>query len=163
MRLKLIETVLPPGVQAKMYQRLGHCPRQLPVRQSNQISRLWLVRNNCPEKEIEAIDARMETLALAGHYAILAATPRRIVETHNLHGIGDRRHTVFVLPGRSDSRQEYDYWALVTDVPCPCCVTGTIRWHEAGYVPGYRICDGCHRNFLARGDMRHPKLILDTK
>jgi hypothetical protein len=42
MRLKLIDTFLPPGVQAKIYQRLGHCPRQLPVRQSNQISRLWL-------------------------------------------------------------------------------------------------------------------------
>ena len=34
-------------------------------------------------------------------------------------------------------------WPSITDVPCPlsgCC--GILRWAEAGYVPGYRICDG---------------------
>jgi hypothetical protein len=161
MKLKLIETFLPPGVQAKMYQRIGRCPRQLPVRQHNAIMRLWQTRNNCREDEITKIDGRMEALAISGHWAILAATPRRIVEYHNMHGTGTRRHTVFVLPGRTDSKQEWDYWSLVTDVPCPCCPTGTIRWHEAGYVPGWRICDGCKRTFMASGDMSHPKLILD--
>jgi hypothetical protein len=70
MKIKLIETFLPPGVQAKMYARIGRCPRRLPTRQHNQIMRLWLVRNNCPENEIEKIDDRMEALAMAGHYAI---------------------------------------------------------------------------------------------
>ena len=40
-------------------------------------------------------------------------------------------------------------WGSVTDIPCPVCADGTLRWAEAGYVPGYRICDRCARHYLA--------------
>jgi hypothetical protein len=40
-------------------------------------------------------------------------------------------------------------WEAVTNIMCPVCLTGVVRWHEAGYVPGYRKCDGCRREFLA--------------
>lgn len=135
--------------------------QRLPVRYAKQIEALWMRRNTAPESELDAIDDAMFRAACQGKEFALNNTPRRIVESHNMHGIGHRRHAVFVLPGRTDSKQEWDYWSLVTDVPCPCCPTGTIRWHEAGYVPGWRICDGCKRTFQASGDMRHPKLILD--
>lgn len=39
-------------------------------------------------------------------------------------------------------------WQTITDVPCffrHC--SGTIRWAENGYVPGYRICDKCGRHY----------------
>jgi hypothetical protein len=74
-------------------------------------------------------------------------------EMHNLDGTGQRRTQVFDVPSVQN-----DYWAAVTDVSCPCCV-GTIRWAEAGYVPGYRICDKCGRHFLAKGNSEKPKLL----
>jgi hypothetical protein len=39
-------------------------------------------------------------------------------------------------------------WEAITDVPCMFrrC-SGTIRWAENGYVPGYRICDACGRHY----------------
>lgn len=75
-------------------------------------------------------------------------------ETHDLDGTGPKPTRVYDLePGP-------DYWGSVTDVPCPIpgC-DGTIRWAEAGYVPGYRICDGCGRHFLARGHAAAPTLL----
>lgn len=52
-----------------------------------------------------------------------------------------------------------DYWAAVTDVPCPCSgCDGMIRWAENGYVPGYRVCNMCGRHFLAGGDSSAPTL-----
>ena len=56
----------------------------------------------------------------------------------------------------------HDYWASVTDVPCPSC-EGTVRWAEAGYVPGYRICDGCGQHWLAAGDIQRPVLSPVTE
>lgn len=52
-----------------------------------------------------------------------------------------------------------DYWAAVTDVPCPIpgC-SGTVRWAEAGNVPGWRRCDGCGGEFLAGGTGDAPTL-----
>jgi hypothetical protein len=50
------------------------------------------------------------------------------------------------------------WWLPVTDVPCPVCGTGTIRWHEAGRVPGYRKCDQCAACFIANGDAHDPTL-----
>jgi hypothetical protein len=40
-------------------------------------------------------------------------------------------------------------WDDITDVSCPIVgCEGTLRWAEAGYVPGYRICDGrLHHHF----------------
>jgi hypothetical protein len=76
-------------------------------------------------------------------------------EMHNLDGKGDRRTQVYDLPSRSQS----DYWQSVTDVPCPTGDGGVIRWHEAGHVSGYRICDVCQRHFLARGTAEAPRLL----
>ena len=54
----------------------------------------------------------------------------------------------------------HDYWQNVTDVPCPTAkCEGVVRWHEAGYVPGYRICDKCKKHFLAKGNASEPKLL----
>lgn len=52
-----------------------------------------------------------------------------------------------------------EYWPAVTDVPCPCsgCV-GMIRWAEAGYAPGYRVCTECGRHYLAGGNSSAPTL-----
>lgn len=88
------------------------------------------------------------------------------IEEHNLDGTGNTRTHVYDLSpaaetdytGKLTGRQ--DYWRAVTDVPCPALkCDGTIRWAEAGYVPGYRICDGCGRHFLARGSAEAPTLL----
>ena len=76
------------------------------------------------------------------------------LEMHNLDGRGERRTRVYDLPP-----QPGGYWPSVTDVRCPVCAKGTIRWAEAGYVPGYRICDRCGRHFLARGTSKAPTLL----
>jgi len=68
----------------------------------------------------------------------------------NLDGQGPARHAVYDMPTVSPR----DYWASVTDVPCPICDSGTIRWWEAGYTPGSRICDGCGRFFQAGGSIK---------
>lgn len=70
-------------------------------------------------------------------------------EQYNL-GDGRRRHTVYDMPVLDDR----NYWASVTGVPCPVCGTGIIQWHEAGYVPGSRLCDGCGRFFQAHGSVQ---------
>jgi len=68
------------------------------------------------------------------------------IEMLNLDGQGHRRYRVYAMLTFSAS-----YWLTVTDVPCPVTgCKGTIRWYEAGYVPGYRICDHCRRHFLAK-------------
>lgn len=65
-------------------------------------------------------------------------------------------------PPHSDATREMVYaildvprgWDQITDVPCffRSC-SGTLRWAENGYVPGYRICDKCgrHYEFSRRG------------
>ncbi len=92
-------------------------------------------------------------------------------EPHDLHGTGHVDCEVYDMPpaGRAD-----DYWAAVTDVPCP--VEGcdhTVLWYEAGYVPGYRVCmaptgednvfdpETLTHRFLASGDAERPTLIRD--
>lgn len=70
-------------------------------------------------------------------------------ESYNL-GDGVKKHAVYDMP----IIDPHDYWASVTDVPCPACQTGTIRWAEAGYVPGSRLCDTCGRFFQARGSLK---------
>lgn len=140
---------LPPGVQRRLYERLGRCPRQLPLAPAATIERLWRRRNEAPEEQLPAVDADIEAIVLACH---------RRTEQHNHRGLGDERTWVYPLPCR-DPR---DYWASVTDVLCPACaaggVEGMLRWAEAGYVPGYRICDGCGRHYLARGDSVAPEV-----
>lgn len=93
------------------------------------------------------------------------------IESHNLDGQGARQTRVYdMLPvrmsaaqGDRDDRPLHDSWAAVTDVSCPCCEAGTVRWAEAGYVPGYRICDDCGRHFQAKGTDTHPTLLLVGK
>lgn len=79
------------------------------------------------------------------------------VRNENPDGLGSRPHTVFALRSRST----HDYWASVTAIPCPLpeC-DGTVQWAEAGYVPGYRICDKCGHHFLASGTVDRPELVL---
>lgn len=78
------------------------------------------------------------------------------IEMHNLDGRGSKRTHVYEMDPSPD---KFDFWLAVTDVPCPACNAGTIRWYEAGYVPGYRVCDGCKRHFLADGTAEAPKLL----
>jgi hypothetical protein len=76
------------------------------------------------------------------------------IEMHNLDGTGQRRTRVYDLAAADD------YWAAVTDVPCPLAgCGGLVRWAEAGFVPGYRICDGCGRHFLAGETADAPTLL----
>jgi len=83
------------------------------------------------------------------------AKPTYIQE--DLDGCGPRRHRVYAMPA---TKMDHDYWSTVTDVACPreAC-QGIIRWAENGYVPGYRICDGCGAHFIAAGSAQAPTLI----
>jgi hypothetical protein len=90
-------------------------------------------------------------------------------EPHNPDGLGDRPHTVYDMPPRG-----HDYWAAVTDVPCPVHGCGqTVVHYEAGYVPGYRVCmapapgapgmfqvDTLRHRFLAKGRLGAATLVL---
>jgi hypothetical protein len=92
------------------------------------------------------------------------------IESHNLDGRGHKRTHVYDMPPKAEpvyglDRQTPvgstpDYWAAVTDVSCPIpgCA-GIIRWYEAAYVPGYRVCDVCARHFLAQGTAEAPVLL----
>jgi len=156
-----IDILVPPGVQMKLSARLGTIPRTATAGVAKKIQALWLMRQKCPENEIEGLDAKMEAIMVASVMAERARRPRVIWENHNLRGTGQQRCKVFVLRNKSLR----DYWANVTNVRCPACHEGIIRWHEAGFVPGYRICDGCGRTFLARSTAERatPALILDTR
>jgi hypothetical protein len=84
------------------------------------------------------------------------------IETHNLDGSCPKRTQVYdMTPAAADPKfpEFREYWPAVTDVPCPVCDVGYIRWAEAGYAPGYRICDGCGRHFLAAGTATAPTLL----
>jgi hypothetical protein len=76
------------------------------------------------------------------------------IEIRNLDGNGDIRVRVYDVPPIGD------YWTAVTDCHCPVSsCDGMVRWAEAGFVPGYRICDRCGRHFLADGDAAAPVLV----
>lgn len=81
--------------------------------------------------------------------------PARYV-VRDLHGTGARRVLVFAVPVVNPA----EYWPNVTDIGCPVarCV-GLVRWAEAGYVPGYRICDACGRHYRAGGTLAAPVLL----
>lgn len=91
------------------------------------------------------------------------------VESHDLDGQGSKPTRVYDLTPvliRQDTTTDpylvpefFDYWRAVTDVPCPVCQEGELRWAEAGYVPGYRICSGCGRHFLASGNAEKPTVL----
>ena len=92
------------------------------------------------------------------------------IERHDLHGTGEQDCEVYDMPPNPD------YWAAVSDVPCP--VEGcdqTVVWYEAGYVPGHRVCmtrakdedgylvESIQHRFFARGDSEHPVLVRDPR
>jgi hypothetical protein len=79
------------------------------------------------------------------------------IEIRDMHGTGATRHRVYNMPIVEDG----EYWPSVTEVPCPAGCGGVVLWAEAGYVPGYRICDRCDRHYLANGSREAPTLILD--
>jgi hypothetical protein len=74
------------------------------------------------------------------------------VELLDLDGTGARRTHVYQVPAAGG------YWEAVTDILCPACGAGMITWHEAGFVPGYRICNHCRRHFIAAGNLEAPVL-----
>ena len=80
---------------------------------------------------------------------------RWILIKRNTDGLGVRTHRQYVLHCKS----LLNYWKSVTNIQCPSCKKGMIRWHEAGYVPGYRKCDKCGREFLAVGNASRPALL----
>jgi len=81
------------------------------------------------------------------------------VQVLQLTGDRERRTRVYAVPALPTGHPD-PYWGAVTDVPCPADCGGTVRWAEAGYVPGYRICDQCGRHYMARGTMAAPVLAL---
>lgn len=62
--MKLIDTFVPTGVQARLYERLGRIPRQARPETAVKIEALWNQRNTCPEEEVAAIDDEMLALML---------------------------------------------------------------------------------------------------
>ena len=79
-------------------------------------------------------------------------------EMRDLDGQGMRRCAVYDVP--AEGGPVPGYWGAVTDVPCPVAsCDGLVRWAEAGYVPGYRICGTCGRHYLASGTAAAPTLI----
>lgn len=90
------------------------------------------------------------------------------IERLNLDGQGRRNYRVFTMAAATEPVYHQSqvvgstpsYWPAITDVPCPCGCGGTIRWAEAGYVPGYRVCDTCGRHFIGGGKAESPTLIL---
>jgi len=76
-------------------------------------------------------------------------------ELHNLDGNRERRVRVYDMPIVDPD----NYWANVTDVPCPTGCGGKVFWAEAGFVPGYRICGKCLRHWQAGGNAEAPVLL----
>lgn len=77
------------------------------------------------------------------------------IARHNLDGHGATPTRVYAVAPVGG-----EYWPAVTDIPCVAdgC-GGTIRWAEAGYAPGYRICDQCGRHYMASGTVTAPTLL----
>lgn len=90
------------------------------------------------------------------------------IEHSNLDGWGRRPYRVYDMAPKTQPVYSGDkivaatptYWPAITDIPCPTACGGTIRWAEAGYVPGYRVCDTCGRHFLGGGTAKAPTLRL---
>jgi hypothetical protein len=57
------EIFLPPGVQAKILDRFGRCPREADDEVADQIDALWQRRSTAPEEELASIDQQIEDFA----------------------------------------------------------------------------------------------------
>jgi len=64
------EIFLPPGVQARLHQRLGACPREAEDYIADRIDALWRLRNQTIESRIAELDYAMADLAADGHHEI---------------------------------------------------------------------------------------------
>jgi hypothetical protein len=55
--------------------------------------------------------------------------------------------TYICKPHAAHGDKHMDPWALASIMPCHNC-GGRLLWAEAGYVPGYRICETCGRSWV---------------
>ena len=92
-------------------------------------------------EEAKAIEAAANEAAM-----LVRVRATKTIEI-DLDGQGSRRRRVHIVPQQPGNNR----WADVTDIPCPVCHSGIVRWAENGYVPGYRICDQCHRHYISAG------------
>jgi len=53
------EIFVPPGVQARLFERMGVCPRQASEQTAKRIEALWQKRNASDESEVVGIDNQM--------------------------------------------------------------------------------------------------------
>jgi hypothetical protein len=60
--MKTADVFLPIGVQTRLYDELGYCPRRLPADLSAHIGALWTLRQAVPEAQFDEIDDAMEEL-----------------------------------------------------------------------------------------------------
>lgn len=111
----------------------------------------------CPERELEA--------AFNGREEIQEAAARLIEQYgHTPDRTGYTVVCTWALPPRPGRPGFFviDPWTLVSIVPCRAC-GGRLLWAEAGYVPGYRICEGCGRPWLVCPGKRGEDTLLTIR
>lgn len=92
MKTKNKSVFLPPGVQMRLFDGIGTCPRQLPVAAVEKIEALWATRNQAPEEQLAAIDKQMEEIAVAAATPDAMAVSRAInAKRSSIQGAIDRR------------------------------------------------------------------------
>ena len=62
--MRTANVFLPSGVQTRLYDALGYCPRRLPADLAEHIEALWAIRHAVPEAHFDEIDDAMEELVL---------------------------------------------------------------------------------------------------
>lgn len=60
--MRTADVFLPSGVQTRLYDALGYCPRRLPADAAAYVEVLWAIRNAAPEAELDNIDDAMEAV-----------------------------------------------------------------------------------------------------
>lgn len=95
---------LPPGVQMKLWERFGRCPREASEETAAKIEALWLRRNNAPEEELDCIDQTMEDLAVESNAPATITKPMKYAI---------KRHDGAIFPERyqtmAEAKIELDY------------------------------------------------------
>ncbi|MDI9380587.1 MAG: hypothetical protein QM845_06855 [Verrucomicrobiota bacterium] len=61
------EIFVPPGVQARLFERIGLCPRQASESTAKRIELLWQKRNTADEGEVADIDNQMFEAVIDDH------------------------------------------------------------------------------------------------
>ena len=105
------------------------------ARVQEKVNKLWL------ETPTVAAGCESYRLILQGIHDRYLPQPRPVGRSHKASFVIRNGKRCYIVDGSS--------WESVTDIMCPVCLVGMVRWHEAGYVPGWRRCDGCGRNYLA--------------